>query len=478
MIRALVRLMPRRTYGTIDGPVAISVVISMSVNRAVAHLAGFVAIVSLFTPGPSMARAADPESRCEVDQIRASSALYRCLIEVGTSELPADTADRLTTHCVDRHIARYAIAERHWGAACSERDELRTRQAVAAQAQALVDGSVSPMACADVTDNTEAGLVTCRLTVPSQSTTVSSVDLGAILNQLAVFGVSDANVMWIQAWGADGGSGYDTSEGGGAAGGGGFAQTITTASDFMHGFETSIFYFYLGQNGTHNSESGGQGGAATLVTTQDLLPDPTSDPDPTHVVAIAGGGGGGGGANPSFDCGNQGEAGAGGGVAFASTTSPGSGKGGDSSGGSAPGLGGNAGQGGAGANNGHDGYGGRGGDGGKSGLHQTGWINTGTTTLTFSAGEGAAGTDLENTSCVGGGGGGGGGWGGGGGGAYSHDEATGTEHHSSGGGGGASFSVTSTQLDGRAPDATTGAPTNPNGVSGFVQLVFDLAPDQ
>ena len=343
--------------------------------------------------------------------------------------------------------------------------------------------TTDPSACATINYSEENATVTCQLTKPGESTTVNSVDLNEIIDQLAQFQVTKNTVVWFQLWGANGGEGSNSD--GGQAGKIGYSQMITSVADFeSRGEEGSVIYFYLGQHGTHNTNSGGQGGASSFVTTEDMSQNPGSDPDTAQILMIAGGGGGGGGSNTANFCegGTKGKNGGDGGLAFSSTTSVGSGPGGD--GGSDPntdngGKGGDAGSGGTGhSHNGHDGFGGRGGDGGKSGLGTTSWINTGATPLTFSAGEGAAGDDLQNTSCVSGGGGGGGGWGGGGGGGYAQNLIGGPQFpYAGGGGGGASYSIKSSQTDGRAPQQEGGVPANPNGATGFIQLVFDFAPD-
>jgi len=431
-----------------------------------------VALIVLLWASVAEAWDRDPEARCNRQKARASADLFQCLVEAdinASRPLHTPWAEWLAELCVAQHIRGYAAAEaqaERRGADCSDRDELRMRQSVAAEAANVVDGSASPMACAAVNYNPESALVTCQLTVPAESTTVSSVEFEKILSQLEMFQVDGNTVVWIQVWGAEAGKGAGNSlNQGGNAGEGGYAQTITTLGELQSNMATDVLYFYLGQYGTHNSNSGGQGGAATIVTTQDLTQDPTADPDASKIVLIAGGGGGGGGMEtdgcysppPAHDGGS-------GGIAFATTAAPGSGPGADG-GGSNGGTGGDTGQGGTGpSHNGHDGYGGRGGDGGKSGLGMTDWVNTGATTLSFSAGEGAAGDDLQNKSCVAGGGGGG----------YAHHDSG---PGSGGGGGGASFAITSTQIDGRAPDAAGGLPSAPNGATGFVQLTFDLAPD-
>ena len=334
------------------------------------------------------------------------------------------------------------------------------------------DPTTDPSACAKLNYDAAQGLVTCQITVPGESTTVNSFDLDTIVNQLSAFQVTGDTVVWIQVWGAKGGGGYE----GGSSGQAGYAQMITSVSDFESAGYSSVIYFYLGQHGTHNTDSGGQGGAATILTNENLSANPSTNPDSSQILMIAGGSGGGGGENGQDLCDTDGKDGGDGGIAFASTSAPGSGPGQDGGGhDNNGGKGGVAGVGGTGpSHNGHDGYGGKGGDGGKSGLGQTQWVNTGATPLTFSAGEGAAGDDLQNTSCVSGGGGGGGGWGGGGGGGYAHGTS---DEIAGGGGGGASYSIKSSQVDGRAPQQEDGVPANPNGTTAFVQLVFDLAPD-
>ena len=260
-------------------------------------------------------------------------------------------------------------------------------------------------ACARLNYDSAESLLTCQLTVPGESTSVNSVDLNMILSQLSAFQVTADTVVWIQVWGAKGGKG-DGGSYGGKSGQAGYAQMITSISDLESDDYGSVLYFYLGQHGTHNTDSGGQGGASTILTNENLLANPSTNPDSSQILMIAGGAGGGGG---SYTSETTGKDGGDGGIAFASTSSRGSGNG-QSGGGTYNdqytkfngGGGGEEGRGGTGpSHNGHDGYGGRGGDGGKSGLGMTQWVNTGATPLTFSAGEGAAGDDLQNTQlCV------------------------------------------------------------------------------
>jgi hypothetical protein len=101
--------------------------------------------------------------------------------------------------------------------------------------------------------------------------------------------------------------------------------------------------------------------------------------------------------------------------------------------------------------------------GGIGGNHSSPHIGFQNSTLALTAGGGHGGNGGDKA----GGGGGGGGYGGGGGGAEG-DSHTGCT--SSGGGGGASFAVAPTAACSGAP---TSRPSNPKGIQGWVQIIFD-----
>ena len=223
------------------------------------------------------AAALEAEDKCGVKKTKASGKLFQCLVKAHTKifkeNLDAGRADRLKEKCVEKHIRRYATAEaraarREADAACVARDELRTRQAIEASAQSLIDGDSSPAACATIDIDEDNAKVTCQLTKPAKSTTVNSVDLNDIITQLGSLGVTADTVVWFQIWGAHAGKG--SGKPGGTGGEGGYAQMITTVNEFKNppggAARGSVIYFYLGQQGTHNTNSGGQGGASTFMS--------------------------------------------------------------------------------------------------------------------------------------------------------------------------------------------------------------------
>jgi len=293
------------------------------------------------------------------------------------------------------------------------------------------------------------------------------------------FDVTEDTVMWIQAWGGNGGNSDKACDGGS----GGYAQTTTSVGDIKamsSDGSTQLFYFLAGGGSGGGDHCGSAGGSSTIVTLADLTLNPAQGPSlaSPSTLLVAGGAGGGSAGNGEFGCVTPGCAGDGadGGVAFASLAKNGEGEGGSLD--SSWNMGGSGGVGGAshcvecGGGNQTDGlpvFGGRGGAGGSgqscSGPGAPHWINTGSTTLSMIAGSGGQGSSNTST-CDAGGGGGGGGWGGGGGGGHGNDNG-----HSIPGGGGGSYALFSTQTSSLAP---TGKPGNPceHTFDGCVQIQF------
>lgn len=293
--------------------------------------------------------------------------------------------------------------------------------------------------------------------------------------------IDENTTLWIQAIGAAGGNGTDAVFGGGsgAGGKGGFAQTVTTSTELANKFGTGIYYYYLGQAGSHD-DSGGSGGASTIVTSY----EPDGSLPHSEIVLIAGGGGGGGEGSALYSGSMTGGAGANGGFAYSNQVGKSAtGVGGNafydglpSLGGSwftnSNGLGGGGTDcaegvacGGAGHNNGYQGFGGASGGSGSEG--SKGWINGGPN-LAVNAGKGAEGGNPA--SC--GGGGGGGGYGGGGSGTiYGTLASYGDDYRCYGGGGGGSYAMPSTKTDGDAPTSYAG-----NTGDGEVLMIFNPDP--
>jgi hypothetical protein len=253
---------------------------------------------------------------------------------------------------------------------------------------------------------------------------------------------------------------------------------------------TTELYYFLGYNGTGAANAGGDGGTATMVTTNDLATEQAIIAD---TLLIGGGGGGGGAGRGKKVCGCDGlgicfdyvygALGGDGGVAISpqdiEALAPGA-TGGERHGykvsglgalGDTPGTGGGV--------NGNDsslsspatvGATGIVPIGGRGGNHtdpQTGFVNS--TTVISNANDNGQGGDGQDDA---GGGGGGGGYGGGGGaGNVDNGDPNYVQCNTGGGGGGASLAVISTATCAGAP---TSDPGNPNGSQGFAQIVFDL----
>jgi hypothetical protein len=440
--------------------------------------------------GPASPDGSGAEKICRSLKLRAVSEYYGCLLKAGDDEgrqsrcggrftQEFDRADRLSPGCgpltslgPTERLAEEQAAEMLVSGPLGNLGQ--TQQLVQDQASAMLGSSTSGP-CSTVLVNTSQKTITCQLTTPGEASSVSVVALSQVLSQLASYDVNGSSVtentvLWLQAWGGSGGNSHDYSHGGP----GGFAQTITSIADLANMGIVNL-YFYLGNAGSYTGLSGGQGGAASIVTSQNLTLTPSTEPYSSMIILLAGGGGGSGGDGEGLK-GCLGEAphfGGTGGVAISSLNQGAVGAGSDASEG---GKGGNQGVGGAGqggADSGKDGIGGSGGEDGEGYGDQVpgnpGWTNTGTVSLTFTSGQGGNGQS-DDAVCTSGGGAGGGGWGGGGGGGRGNETTK-----AGAGGGGGSTSIASTQSDGDAP---TSMPTNPNGSSGFVQLVFNLDPDQ
>jgi hypothetical protein len=220
--------------------------------------------------------------------------------------------------------------------------------------------------------------------------------------------------VWVEAWGGRGANGrfVDAGETYGAFGGyAGYANSVSPLAT-LSGEE---LYLYVGQSGSKHANSGGQGGASTIVSTQPLL---SIDSHLGGVQVIAGGSGGG-----AYGCDGRGGDG---GVAIASNSpnldvnGPGESGSGEYAGGggaTAPGGGGSGGAaGGKDDTPGTAGLGGYGGEGKKSSA--VGWVDldavdpvaagwtTGAGGNGHAGGGGGYGGGGGAGSCSGGGGGG------------------------------------------------------------------------
>ena len=287
--------------------------------------------------------------------------------------------------------------------------------------------------------------------------------------------MTKSTTFWIETWGGDGGDGNVCCDKGGPGGKGGYAQIITTLDAFETAFSgQQDIYYYLGFNGTSDSNAGGDGCTATTVTVNDLF---ESDMTLKDTLLLAGGGGGGGAGRGKTVCydsnGGQsyvfGETGGDSGAVIVQSVSViVSGMDGSNGGSGRSGYGGQPDQGGA------PGFGSdfAGGDpiatmGGVGGMHsnpQVGFVNASTLQV-----GGAGGQGQGDSEYYAGGGGGGGGYTGGGGGVRAFGETC----VSGAGGGGSSYAQA-------LPDSPTCSavpteqPSNPAGGEGYIRITFDL----
>lgn len=281
--------------------------------------------------------------------------------------------------------------------------------------------------------STSAGVTECQL--KGTATTFTTADVLAAA-QLCVPSISEETPLRISAWGGGGGSGGNSIFGKGAAGGtSGLASFGTTLASLDSSFgppgETSYCYG-IGQQGWHNGDNQGLGGASTILRTCENV-DQTQ---PTGVLLIAGGGGGGGQGPNSTSGGAGGRAisiieGACPADCDQASTDGGGGLEGTSGGGiGGSGIVGGQGGGTSAGNPGADGVGGKGGS--VEGISGTAGWSPGDPKVTGDTGSGGIATF---------GGAGGGGYGGGGSGGQAEDPGD----ENLGGGGGGSFSFVATQ---------------------------------
>jgi hypothetical protein len=440
------------------------------------------ALAVLLGAGPAQALSSEtkaglsPEQVCLATKLEAATRYHRCLtyafrktiVKGGT---PSDERiARCDRRFDDAFDAAEASADCHTPGGATP-----VRAAIKEQVlSTFVDvAAIGPCTAVYV----EADQATCVL-----STSASSIDLEAMLDQINTVlnetradppTVDDGTTIWIMAWAGHGGNGADIGGGGNEGNGGdyGYAQTTTTVSAIDAAYGVTQLYYYLGRQGSHASESGGDGGTATFVTavdattTADLLPE-------TLLVAGGGGGGGAGNSNGQKGCDLEyGKLGGGGGIAISlgteRTISGNAGQDFPPSGsyGTNTGVGGSSG--GGSSTPGDFKFAPVGGAGGGTNTNPSvGFYNQSGVLVTAGGGHGGAPGDGPAPGA-----GGGGGLAGGGGGAEAVDSFNVANCPSGGGGGGSSLAIASTESCKIAPGSM---PTNPNGNSGFVQIGIDL----
>jgi hypothetical protein len=431
-------------------------------------LIGSTASVLLWaSPGSALS----PETSCENAKLRAAAGYYRCLTRAAKEANAAggELSDAAIEHCDARFDRAFEWAEAT-GACSTAGGPATLRGPIRGQVEDTLASVAAGSGCPSTPAfDQDTSTYTCT------PTSGSAVDLAAIVMQIADPDVTNATVVWIEAWGADGGPGNTSNGGGGGAGG--YAQITTTVDDLLSFFGASEIYYYLGVNGAGPSaNAGGDGGTGTIVTVDDLTREGASFG--TTVIVAGGGGGGGGGRGSSTAC-----------PGFPDVLGGGGGAGGEAVAALDTDAFGAGARGGSRRNSG-DNYSGRGGggdaDGSGGGVDNSGNPEPGDTGIAVIGGVGGersateASTGFFNQSGVeislsggkggepgehAGGGGGGGGYGGGGGGS---EGVSGTNCVSGGGGGGGSLATASTQSCARSRPAN-----GPNGARGAVQIVFD-----
>jgi hypothetical protein len=439
----------------------------------------------------SSVSAAGSETVCENRKLEAAANYFQCLIGVyrrGNIRGNEPSEDSIA-QC-DDHFRRVVEQAEAGGTCHTPGNPSVLGDPIKALARAAALGITAELGgCTAL--NITSQFATCTLGSGGRA-----VDLAAVIDAINNVGggVNNNTTLYIEAWGGDGGAG---NTGNGSRGGyGGYAQTTTTTGAIAATYGTDELYYFLGLNGTGAANAGGDGGTATMITTNDLATEQANIAD---TLLIAGGAGGGGAGRAKQEaCGYPeppqqdgyvlGALGGDGGTAIAALDVESLGKG--ATGGEREGynysgigaLGDSTGSGGKAnpadhvlsspATDGANGIAPIAGRGGNrtnpSDPPRVGFVNSTTGITNADTGQGGDGQDDA------GGGGGGGGWGGGGGGDGNVDpnnSVDNTQCITGGGGGGASLAVASTATCSEAP---TSKYANPNGSQGFARIVFDL----
>jgi hypothetical protein len=437
-----------------------------------------------FMSGHTDKNYAPPKTICENLKLDATSHYFQCLMDAYrvANTRGSEPSDFSMAKC-DNHFYRVVERAEAVGGCHTPGNPSVLGDPIKALAKASALGITAELGgCTALTINNQ--FATCTLGPGGRA-----VDLPAVIDAINAVGgnVNADTIFYIEAWGGDGGPGNTNN--GSRGGYGGYAQTTTTLSAISATFGTTELYYFLGVNGIGGANAGGDGGTATMITTNDLATEQATIAD-TLVIAGGAGGGGAGRGKAVCACASlfgctyvYGPLGGNGGAAIAAldveALNEGT-KGGEREGYNYSGSGGEGNTTGTGGTvNGADHVlsqpaadGGNviapiGGIGGNHSDPKTGFANS-TTVISNAGGQGGNGQDDA------GGGGGGGGWGGGAGGAGNVDpdnSGDNTQCFTGGGGGGASLAVASTATCSAAP---TSAPANPNGSQGYARIVFDL----
>jgi hypothetical protein len=406
-----------------------------------------------------------PDISCKNAKLRAADAYTSCLIRV-LSERKDQGRDRFKKSiawCDATFNRAFGLAEAHGdchtpGGASTIREPIKAQ--VLRTATHLSNGPTCT--------TTPGETAVCQF-----DSTTTAVDIATLVSELSGYGVSANTAFWIEAWGGDGSDGNVCCDFGGTGGQGGYAQMTTNLTAFNSQFGTTEIYYYLGLNGTYSANAGGDGGTATLLTTNDLFENDASLDD---TLLIAGGGGGGGAGRgeehvcPGTSAGYVfGENAGNGGIVFPPSSAQivvgqdgtnnygtgRSGQGGQTMAGGTAGFGSSF--------NGGGPLAPLGGRGGNHDNPSVGFVNASATKVSGVGGQG------QDGGYDAGGGGGGGGYTGGGGGVRGFGDSC----VSGAGGGGSSF----VRVPANSPTCAAAPkerPSNPSGGAGFVQIVFDL----
>ena len=205
------------------------------------------------------------ENTCENKKLDAAADYFQCLIGASqkANARDKDPSERLIAQC-DAGFQR-AVERAEAGGAChTPGNPSVLGDPIKARAQATALGVTAELGGCTALNITNQ-FATCTLGVGGRG-----VDLAAVIDAINNVGggVDNNTPFYIETWGGDGGAGNTNN--GSRGGFGGYAQTTATTGAVAATYGTTELYYFLGDNGSGAANAGGDGGTATMVTTNDL----------------------------------------------------------------------------------------------------------------------------------------------------------------------------------------------------------------
>jgi hypothetical protein len=240
----------------------------------------------------SSASAGGSETVCENRKLEAAANYFQCLIGVyRRANIQGNEPSEDSIARCDDHFRRVVEQAEAGGTCHTPGNPSVLGDPIKALARAAALGITSELGgCAAL--NITSEFATCTLDPASRA-----IGLDAVIDAINGIGsnIDNNTTLYIEAWGGNGGAGNTSN--GSRGGNGAYAQTTTTTNAIATTYGTTELYYFLGLNGTGAANAGGDGGTATMVTTNDLATEQANIAD---TLLIAGGGAGGGAGRGKF----------------------------------------------------------------------------------------------------------------------------------------------------------------------------------